>query len=264
MSMTDTPHPPTRATGSLARLRPLLLLLGAMALAWAFGLHHLLSFERLAANRGEIERLVGEHLVLAGLGYFALYAAVVALSLPVAGFLTIFGGLVFGPLIGGTLTVGAATLGALAVFLIARSSLGETMKERAGPWLERLRSGFQDHALNYLLFLRLVPLFPFWLVNIAPALLGVGTPTYLLGTFIGIIPATYAFAYVGAGLGSIVDAQTRAQQFCIDQAQQQGRAPDCPLSLHPGDLITGEVLIALAALGCVALIPIALKKLKKS
>jgi uncharacterized membrane protein YdjX (TVP38/TMEM64 family) len=264
MSMTDTPHLLTRATGTLTRLRPLLLLLGAMALAWAFGLRDLLSFERLAANKGDIERFVAEHLLLAAIGYFGLYAVVVALSLPVASFLTIFGGFVFGPVIGGTLTVGAATLGALAVFLIARSSLGETMQERAGPWLERLRSGFQDHALNYLLFLRLVPLFPFWLVNIAPALLGVGTATYLIGTLVGIIPATYAFAYVGAGLGSIIDAQARAQQLCLDKAHELGQAPACQMSLRAGDLVTGEVLIALAALGVVALIPVVLKKLTKS
>lgn len=251
--------PPAR----IGRLKPLAVLLVVMALVYASGLHHYLGIERLAANQETIENTVEQHFLLALCAYFLVYALVVALSLPVASLLTLFGGFLFGPLIGGTLTVIAATLGALIVFLIARTSLGDAMAAKAGPWLERLRAGFQDHALNYLLFLRLVPLFPFWLVNIAPALLGVGTSTYVLGTLIGIIPATYAFSYLGAGLGSIIEAQGEAQEACLAKAAADNVEPHCQISLDPSHLVTSELLLALVALGCAALIPVALKKLKK-
>lgn len=251
---------------ALGRFGPLVALVAIAAFIYFMGWHRTFSFEQLAANREAITGLVRDHFWLSLLGYGVLYAIVVALSLPVGLFFTVLGGFLFGPIIGGTVTVIAATAGALLIFLIARTSLGEALAERAGPWIEKLREGFKDHALNYLLFLRLVPLFPFWLVNIAPALLGVSTSTYLLGTIIGIIPATYAFSYVGAGLGSIIDAQGRAYDICINRNDTQGIRPidtNCSISLDPGDLVTPELLIAFAALGVVALIPVLLKKIRK-
>ena len=115
-----------------------------------------------------------------------------------------------------------ATVGATIIFLIAKTSLGEPMAARAGPWLGKLRAGFQENALNYLLFLRLVPLFPFWLVNLAPGLLGVRLPTYLLGTFVGIIPGTFAFAFAGVGLDSVIEAQRAAYQACLAKPPADG------------------------------------------
>ena len=91
-----------------------------------------------------------------------------------------------------------------AVFLIARTALGDSLRNRAGPALQRMEAGFKENAFSYLLVLRLVPLFPFWLVNLVPAFLGVRLRTYLLGTFIGIIPGTFVFATVGAGLESVL------------------------------------------------------------
>ncbi len=128
------------------------------------------------------------------LAFVALYAAVVALSLPGGAVLTMAGGFLFGWLLGGLASIVGATIGASIVFLIARSALGEFLAARAGPWLSRFRQGFQDDAFSYLLFLRLVPIFPFWLVNLAPALLGVGFVTYVATTFLGIIPGTFAYS----------------------------------------------------------------------
>lgn len=249
---------------AISRFAPLIVIVAVAGFIVFMGWHKYLSFEQLAVHRNAITGLVADHFWLSVLGYGLLYALVVALSLPVGSFFTILGGFLFGAAVGGTATVIAATAGALLIFFIARTSLGETLAAKAGPWVEKLREGFKDHALNYLLFLRLVPLFPFWLVNIAPALLGVKTSTYLIGTVLGIIPATYAFSYVGAGLGSVIDAQGRAYEACIAKAASEGVTAHCSVSLNPGDLITPELLLAFAALGFVALIPVALNKFRKS
>ena len=254
---------PSKQSGN-RRFWPLIALIAVGIFVYAMGWHRYLSFEQLAANREAVTGMVADHFWSSLLVYALLYGVVVALSLPVGAFLTILGGFLFGPILGGTATVISATAGALLIFFIARTSLGEALAEQAGPWLEKLREGFKDHALNYLLFLRLVPLFPFWLVNIAPALLGVKTSIYLIGTFLGIIPATYAFSYVGAGLGSIIDAQGKAHDACVAKSMAEGVTPSCQFSFDPGDLITPELIIAFTALGIVALIPVALKKFRKS
>ncbi|MCP4933697.1 MAG: TVP38/TMEM64 family protein [bacterium] len=254
---------PTKPLSSARRFGPLVALGTIAAFIYAMGWHRYLSFEQLATNREIITSTVKDYFILSVIGYGMVYAAVVALSLPVGLFLTVLGGFLFGPLIGGTTTVISATAGALLIFLIARTSLGETLAEKAGPWIEKLREGFKEHALNYLLFLRLVPAFPFWLVNIAPALLGVKTSTYIIGTLIGIIPGTFAFSYVGAGLGSVIEAQSHAYNECIAKAASDGVPAHCSVSLNPADLVTPELLLAFAALGVVAIIPVLINKFRK-
>ena len=253
----------TEKKSTARRFAPLVVLVAIAGFIYAMGWHRYFSFEQLAANREQITGIVKDHFFLSVLGYGLVYAGVVALSLPVGLFFTVLGGFLFGPLIGGTTTVISATAGALVIFLIARTSLGETLAEKAGPWIEKLREGFKEHALNYLLFLRLVPAFPFWLVNIAPALLGVKTSTYVIGTLIGIIPGTFAFSYVGAGLGSIIDAQGKAYDACLAKATSEGVTANCSISLNPADLVTPELLLAFAALGVVAIIPVLINKFRK-
>ena len=125
-----------------------------------------------------------------------LNVAAVALSIPGAAILTITGGILFGWRVGGLAALLGATTGATIVFLIARGACGESILRRAGPLAGKLAQGFRAHAFNYLLFLRLVPVFPFWLVNLAPAVVGVRLATFVLATALGIIPATFAFALV--------------------------------------------------------------------
>ena len=151
-----------------------------------------------------------------------VYAITVALSMPGGLVLTVAGGLLFGWLVGGLAAVVGATTGATIVFLVARTALGEALSERAGPWLAKLREGFKEEALSYMLFLRLVPAFPFWFVNIAPAMLGVPLRTYVIGTFFGIIPATFAFASAGAGLDSVIMAAKAEHAACV---ARKGRTP---------------------------------------
>jgi uncharacterized membrane protein YdjX (TVP38/TMEM64 family) len=171
--------------------------------------------------------------------------------------LTITGGVLFGVVIGGAAASVGATIGAICIFLIARSAVGEQLARRAGPLAERLAEEFRADAFSYLLFLRLVPLFPFWLVNLVPALCGVRLATFAAATAIGILPATFAFAFVGAGLDSVIAAQDAAYRACLAAAH-----PDCRLDFHLKEAITPQLIGALAALGVLALIPVAVKRLR--
>ncbi len=244
------------------RLLPLVLLAAAAALVVSQGWHSYLTLEHLAANRETLRGLIGANLPLVLVAYIALYIVVVALSLPGGSLLTVSSGFLFGWMVGGLASVLGATIGAVIIFLIARTSLGEPLAARAGPRLAKLRQGFQKDALNYLLFLRLVPLFPFWLVNLAPALLGVPLSTYIIGTAFGIVPGTFAFAYAGVGLDSVIEAQRRVYEECLVEAGSEGAAT-CRFSLDPGALVTKELLIALLLLGAVALIPPMLKLVRE-
>jgi len=227
----------------------------ATVLVLATGAHRALSFDALIAQRGRLQTLVSNHGALALASYGIVYVAVVALSIPGAAALTLLGGFLFGWLVGGAMTVLAATAGSAIVFLIARTALGEGLARRAGPHLARIAGGLREDAFAYLLFLRLVPLFPFWLVNLVPALVGTPLRTFLLATFAGILPGTFVFAFVGAGLDSVVQAQQQADAAC----RAAGRA-DCGAALHVGALVTPQLLIALTALGALALIPVVAKR----
>ena len=198
---------------------------------------------------------------LLALGLFILvYITAVALSFPGASVLTILAGLLFGWLAGGVAVVISATIGAVILFKIVNTSFGDVLVKKAGPMLSRINAGFAADAFNYLLFLRLVPAFPFWLVNIASALANVKLRTFALATLIGIIPGTFAFAFLGEGLDSLITAQSASHDACV---VAKGAAA-CPFELSASSLITKELLIAFAVLGVVALIPVALKKWKNA
>src|SRR5207244_446397 len=187
--------------------------------------------------------------------YMALYIAAVALSIPVGVFLTVTGGVLFGALLGGVAAVVSATIGAICIFLIARSAIGEYLVRRAGSVAERLAEGFRADAFSYLLFLRLVPIFPFWMVNLVPALAGVRLATFAAATALGIIPATFVFAFVGAGLDSVIAAQQAAYRSCLAAARS-----DCRLEFHVNAALTPELIGALTALGVLALVPVLVKR----
>ncbi|MBN9668902.1 TVP38/TMEM64 family protein [Labrenzia aggregata] len=240
-------------TGRLGKWLPLAGLGLLMVLAFSLGLHRELTLSNLIMHRQELSVFVDRNIGVALLVYLAVYALSVALSFPGASLLTIAGGFLFGWFAGGSVTVFGATLGACAVFLAARSSLGEVLTKRAGPFLNRLGEGFRNDAFNYLLFLRLTPVFPFWLVNIAPAVFRVPLSTYTVATLLGIVPGTFAFAFIGSGLDSVIAAQETASPGCA-------AAGTCKVDVSA--LVTPQVLIAFFALGIVSLIPVVLKKIR--
>ena len=227
----------------LQRVLPLAVLAGIAVAFFALGLDQYVSFEALREHRAFLTGFVAENLVLALLAYMVIYAVIVAASLPAGSVFTITGGFLFGSIVGTGATVVAATVGATIIFLIAKGALGDSLREKAGGTIEKILEGFREDAFSYLLVLRLVPLFPFFLVNIAPAFAGVSVRTYALATFFGIIPGTFVFAQVGTGLGSIFDA---GEEFTA------------------GNILTTEIIIALVGLAALSLIPVVYKRFKKT
>jgi len=194
-----------------------------------------LSFAVLAENRDWLCSLVQQWGLLAAFGYIAIYGALVALSVPGAAGLTFAGGFLFGTWTGAVCAVIGATLGATALFVAARAGLGG-LAQRAGRFAAKLEAGFRADAFSYLLVLRLVPIFPFWLVNLVPALVGVRLGTFVLATFLGIIPGSFVYASLGSGLGSVVEE------------------PDLAIVFEP------RVLLPIVGLAILALIPIGYKR----
>ena len=224
---------------SAARLLPLLALLLGLGLFLAFGLQDRLSCAALRDNRAWLVDWVAAYRLLAVLGFMAIYAATVALSVPGAAVLTVAAGFLFGTLAATAIVVAAATAGATVLFLAARTAFRDLLQPRVGPWLTRLQRGFAENELSYLLFLRLVPLFPFFVVNLVPAFLGVRLRSFVIATFIGIIPATFVFASVGAGLGSLFDS-----------------GGDCSLD----SVLSPQIILALTGLALLALLPVLYKR----
>jgi uncharacterized membrane protein YdjX (TVP38/TMEM64 family) len=215
------------------RFVPIALMMAGILSFFAFDLDRYLSWEELSRNRHALLEWRERHEVLAVLSFIGVYILVVALSLPGAIWLTVIGGFLFGVAAGTLCSVLAATLGACAVFLAARYLVGDALRARAGPGIRRMEAGFRKHALSYLLTLRLVPVVPFWLVNLVPALLGVPLRTFLVGTVVGIIPGSIVYTLVGNGLGAVLD---------------QGRTPDLDIIFEPAILapILGLALLALS------------------
>ena len=222
---------------------PILIILATMITIFAFGLHKHLTFQSLADHRALLTNFVSENFVLASLAFVAIYVAATALSVPGASIISITGGFLFGTLIGGTWIVIGATLGASILFIAVKTAFGETLRQKAGPWVAKVQEGFEKDAFSYLLFLRLVPAFPFFIVNIVPALLNVKFRTYVIATALGILPGCFVFASIGSGIGSIFES---------------GQVPTLKT------LITWKVLGPMAGLAVLALIPIVLKRFKKN
>jgi uncharacterized membrane protein YdjX (TVP38/TMEM64 family) len=253
--MTSDMASPARFT-TAKRWLPLALVVCLMAVAYAVGVHEHLSLHSIATNREELRQFIANNWGLALLIYVLIYACAVALSIPGATLLTIAGGLMFGWLTGAVAAMIAATAGATLIFLAARTSLEEALTRKAGSLVNKIQDGFKRDAFNYLLFLRLTPVFPFWLVNIAAALAQVRLKTFVAATILGIIPATLAFSFVGSGLDSLIDSQKLAYDACL---AQNGATP-CSFDLSLSRMITPQILLALAALGVAALIPVLAKR----
>jgi uncharacterized membrane protein YdjX (TVP38/TMEM64 family) len=219
---------------------PLLVLGAGLVAFFALGLGEYLSFETLRQNRTWLLQQVEASATRAALAYMGVYILVVAFSLPGGAIMTITGGFLFGQWLGTAYVIVAATIGASVVFLAARTALGDLLRGRAGPFLQKMEAGFREDALSYMLVLRLVPAFPFFIVNLVPAFLGVRLRDFVIATIVGIIPATFVYASVGAGLGSIFDDG----------------------EFSAGDILTPEIVIGLLGLAALALLPVAYKKLK--
>jgi len=224
------------------RLAPLALIALGAALAF-FLLREHISFAALERNREALLAWRDANYALAALGFIGAYALAVAFSAPGAVWFTLAGGLLFGTLLGAAYVVVAATAGATAIFLAAKTGLGDALRAKAGGWLKRVEDGFQENEVSFMLAMRLVPAVPFFVANLAPAFLGVRTRTYVWTTFVGIMPGTLVYASVGAGLGEVF---------------ARGEQPNL------GVIFEWRVLGPLIGLAALSLLPVAIKALRKT
>ncbi len=223
----------------LRYLWPLLVLLAILATLWASGLGGEISWAGLARNQVRLAGWVATRPVWSAVVYMGAYAVAVAICLPESAIFTVAGGLLFGIVLGGVLAIAGSTLGAVMLFLAARHHLADARAAHAGTFFDRIRRRLARDGFHYLLALRLIPAFPFWLVNLAAALCGMRLTPYLAATLIGIIPGTFVFAWIGAGIGDVL---------------AMGGAPDLAVIFSP------RVLGPLVALAALSLLPLVLRR----
>jgi len=236
-----TPRGNARERLSFKRLIPFFLILAGFAAFFLLGGQDYLSFSVLSEHRETITAWYDNNTVLAVVLIWIAYALTVAFSLPGAVWLTLICGFVFGTWGAVIVVVTSATVGSVLIFLAARYAFADFFHAKAGPMVHKMEDGFRENALSYLLFLRLVPVFPFWLVNLVPAFLGVPLRTYFLGTIVGIIPGSFVYCSVGNGLGALFE---------------KGEAPDLGIIFEPA------ILVPMVGLAVLSLIPIIYKRVK--
>jgi uncharacterized membrane protein YdjX (TVP38/TMEM64 family) len=214
------------------------VLAAALVGAWYGGL----GWDTLASHAAMLRRWVAEAPLAAAALYCAAYAASVALSLPFSLPFTLVGGMLFGVVLGSVLAVGASSTGAVLLFLLARGALAPLVARRAAPFLERVRPGLQRDGFSYLLALRLIPAVPFWLLNLAPALVGMRLLPYAAATVLGVAPIVVVLAGIGAGLAGVL---------------ARGVRPDLSVLHAP------SVLLPLAGLAALSLLPVAWRHMRR-
>ncbi|WP_017931979.1 TVP38/TMEM64 family protein [Robiginitomaculum antarcticum] len=222
---------------------PIAIIVIGFILFFALGGHKYVSLDTLKEQKVTFKAFVEGNYFIAALAFMSAYAALTAISFPGAWVLSLLGGFLFGTLIGGSFIVIGATVGAAVIFLAVRYAFRDWFKDKlGGKTLEKFEKGLQENELSYLFILRLVPAFPFFVVNIAPALFGVKFRNYLVTTFFGIMPGSFVYASVGAGIGAALDA-----------------GEDAGLS---GIMTQPTVLLPIIGLIILALIPVIYKKIK--
>jgi uncharacterized membrane protein YdjX (TVP38/TMEM64 family) len=216
----------------------ILIALGIVAiiiLLRVFGLQEFLTFETFRQYRDQLITVTAQHYIAAVTLFIVLYIVVVALSIPGATILTLAAGFLFGFF--GIIYVNiGATIGAILAFLVARYLLGNWLQKRYAERLVSFNREIDENGYNYLLTLRLIPIFPFFLVNIFAGITRIPLVTYAWTTMVGIAPASFVYIYAGRQLGT------------IDK---------------PGDILSGPIMLAFVLLGLLALSPVFLKKLLK-
>lgn len=232
--------------GNTPKRLALIFLFAALLTAFfAFDLGALISYQGLAENEAALKRAVADYRLVTILAYMAVYIAAVVFSLPGALWLSLAGGLMFGTWKGGVIIVVSATIGASGLFVAARYIIGDALRARVstkwGAALQKFEAAFNRDAWSYMLILRLLPIFPFFIVNLGAALVGVRFPVFLLTTFFGIMPGTFVFASIGNGISVLLQA---------------GERPDLSVMRDP------QILGPLVALALLSLAPVIWRRVK--
>jgi len=224
------------------RFGPIALVALAVVLLFASGAGRSLSLQDLREHRQWLAALVSRHPLISLAAYLGLYALAVGLSLPLALIFTLAGGLLFGPWIGGAASAIGCTCGSTLIFLICRTAVGGGLRGKAGSMIDKIKRGLQGDAFAYIVALRLMPIAPLWLVNLALGFTPVPLRTYVAATFIGTVPTSLIFASLGASLNRVF-------------------ASGAPLG--PGDFVRPQIILPLAGLGLLALAPMAVRRLRQ-
>jgi uncharacterized membrane protein YdjX (TVP38/TMEM64 family) len=221
--------PPARRGGPGLKLAILVLLVAAVAAFLAFGGTPYLTLDAAKQHAESLRAFTETHYAVALALAFAVYATAASLSLPSGTVLSLTFGFLFGRWIATALVVTAGTLGATILFLAVHHLFGDALRRRLGQVGERINEGFTHDGFSWLLFLRLTPFFPYFLVNLVPALTEIRARTYVAATSLGILPSTLIVTNLGQAFGAI--ESTRG-------------------------LLTPEALIALSLFGLLALVPV--------
>lgn len=222
----------------LKRYAPLLIVVTLALMVWSMGVHHYLSFDMLRAHHHDLAAYITLYPFTSFAIYMGIYIALVGLSIPGATFMTLTGGFLFGQLIGTGLVVVSATIGATILFVSAKLASKDFLSRKADPWIEKMKAGFQEDAFYYLLTLRLIPLFPFVAINLVAAVFQIPLQTFVIGTFVGIIPGSFVYVSIGNALKDVI----------------------LTTHLTPKIILGPKILIALIGLGILSLLPVLYKR----
>jgi uncharacterized membrane protein YdjX (TVP38/TMEM64 family) len=231
-----------KAGAFFKRFGLLIVLVVLVVVALASGATKHISLAELKARHEELSAFVGAHQVASLAVYGVLYTLVVALSLPLALVMTLAGGFLFGPLPGGLAALTAATLGSTVSFLACRTAFGDIVTRKAGPIVGKLAEGFRKDAFSYLFTLRIIPVAPLLLINVAAGLAEVSTRTFVTASFIGMAPGSFVYAFLGSGLGTVFERDGE---------------PDLHIITEP------RILLPLIGLACLAMIPTVLRIVRR-
>jgi uncharacterized membrane protein YdjX (TVP38/TMEM64 family) len=217
------------------RFLPISILLIGLFIAFIFGGADYISLETIRTNKEELKQFIQAKYTTSVIIFIFIYVVTTACSIPGAAILSLLGGYLYGVSLGAMFSLTGATIGACALYFAARTALGDTLKSRAGPAIVNMQDGFKKNSFSYMLFLRLVPVFPFFLVNLVPAFLQVRFSTYFFASVMGMAPGAIAFALTGVGLDKIL---------------LKGDNVDISI------LVTEELMFGLIGLGVLALFPV--------
>lgn len=234
---------PTRTNSFLKRL-PLIAILAA-AIIGAFTLRDYFSFEALAENREALLAYRDAHYLASVLGFVIIYIMIAGFSLPGASIATLTGGFLFGVFPGVLYNVTGAATGATLLFLAARWGMGEKLAARmesSEGLVKSIKDGIDENQWSMLFIIRLVPVVPFFVANLIPAMVGVPLRRFVISTFFGIIPGGLVYTSVGAGLGEVF---------------ARGERPDLGVIFEP------QILLPILGLSALAALPMVLKLVKK-
>jgi len=226
----------------LRKFIPILIIITVMILFYALGVNELISWEVFKAHRESIKEFIAEHSIYSALIFMVIYAVLVALSVPIGFLLSMIGGFLFPQPLSILYVLIGATTGASILFLSAKTALKDFFQKKVSKFFASMKEGFRKNSVTYLLLLRVLPLFPFWLVNIAPAFFNISLRTYIWTTFVGIIPGVFVFTQAGRGIDMIFEGEGKIAFW---------------------DLLNTEMIIAMIGMIILAFIPMIVNNRKK-